>query len=284
MTVTRPVLRYHGGKFKLAPWIISLFPPHQTYVEAFGGAASVLLRKPRSGGEVYNDLDCEVVNIFRLLQDPDKAEQLRRRLHLTPFSRAELVDAYEPATDEIDAACKMIVRSFMGFGSAAMTRMHVTGFRSSSKRTTGGTTPAVEWAGWPDAIPSFVDRLRKVIIECRDAVAVMTQHDAPSTLHYVDPPYLQETRSSLKRRGVGGGHFYRCDMTDEDHVRLGAFLQTLRGMVILSGYDSPLYRELFADWTRLEKHHMADSAQPRIEVAWLNPACAARQSQTRLFA
>lgn len=280
----RPLLRYHGGKWKLAPWIISLFPPHLTYVEAFGGAASVLLRKPRSGGEIYNDLDCEVVNIFRMLQDDTTAQALRRRLKVTPFSRAELERAYEMPVDEIDRACKMIVRSFMGFGSAAMTRAHVTGFRSSSHRTCGGSTPAVEWASWPDEIPTFVERLRGVVVECRDAIAVMTQHDAPTTLHYVDPPYLPETRSSLSARNGNRGNFFRHDMTDADHVRLGAFLQTLRGMVILSGYDAPLYREMFSGWTRLEKKHMADSARPRLEVVWMNPACAAAPRQSRLFA
>lgn len=283
-SISRPVLRYHGGKWKLAPWLISLFPAHLTYVEAFGGAASVLMRKPRSGGEIYNDLDGEVVGIFRILQDPARAERLRRRLSVTPFARAELQSAYEPAIDEIDAACKMIVRSFMGFGSASMTRMHITGFRTSSHRTRGGSTPSVEWADWPNQVPAFVQRLRGVVIECRDAIAVMTQHDSPSTLHYVDPPYMQETRSSLKNKNGNRGHFYRHDMDDAEHVRLGAFLQTLQGMVVLSGYDSPLYREMFAGWQRAEKPHMADGARPRMEVAWMNPACAAARSQGRLFA
>src|ERR1041385_943962 len=91
---TRPVVRYHGGKWNLAPWIISHFPPHRIYVEPFGGAASVLLQKPRSYAEIYNDLDQEVVNVFRILRDRKAARELERLLRLTPFARDEFCHSY----------------------------------------------------------------------------------------------------------------------------------------------------------------------------------------------
>jgi DNA adenine methylase len=275
--LSRPVLRYHGGKWKLAPWIISHFPPHRTYVEPLGGGGSVLMRKPRTYGEVYNDLDGEAVNVFRVLQDPEKAEELRRRLELTPFARDEFRSAYEPAKDDVDAAAKMIARAFMGFGSASMTRMHVTGFRSNASRC--GTTPAQDWTNWPYQVPAFCARLRGVVIENRDAIAVMTQHDSPATLHYVDPPYVQSSRSSLSHKNGNRGHYYRHDMEDVDHERLAEFLQTVDGMVVLSGYRTELYQRLFADWTALEREHMADGARRRVETLWLNPRCAAAQRQ-----
>ena len=75
MTPRRAALRWHGGKWILAPWIIAHFPPHRVYTEAFGGGASVLLRKGRAKSEVYNDLDSEVVNLFRVLQDRASAAE-----------------------------------------------------------------------------------------------------------------------------------------------------------------------------------------------------------------
>lgn len=285
VAIRRPVLRYHGGKFRLAPWLISLFPAHLTYVEAYGGAASVLLQKPRSKAEVYNDLDAEVVNVFRVLQDPHSALQLQRLLSLTPFARAEFQRAYEPSVSAVDAAAKMITRSFMGFGSASTTRMHQTGFRSSSQRSRlGSPTPAQDWANWPAQVPHFIERLRTVCIENRDAIAVIAQHDAPSTLHYVDPPYVPSTRSSLKHKSINRGHYYKHDMDDAGHRRLAEVLRSLTGMVIVGGYRSVLYQDLYGDWERLDRNSRADGGRPRIESVWMNPACSSVQRQQGLFA
>src|SRR6267378_2761254 len=141
------------------------------------------MRKPRSYAEVYNDVDGGVVNVFRILRDPMRALELRKRLELTPFAREEFVAAYGEPTDEIDAAAKMIARAIMGFGSASMTRTHVTGFRRNTRRS--GTTPAHDWATWPFEIPAFVDRLRAVVIENKPALDVLPDHDGPETLFYV---------------------------------------------------------------------------------------------------
>ena len=123
----RPMLRYHGGKWRLAPWIISVFPEHRIYVEPYGGGASVLLRKARSYAEVYNDLDGEVVNVFRVVRDHGPC--LKEKLYYTPFSRDEFKRSYEETDDPIERARRTIARSFMGFGSNAVTAKNgMTGF------------------------------------------------------------------------------------------------------------------------------------------------------------
>jgi len=267
---TRPLLRYHGGKWILAPWIISFFPAHRIYVEPFGGAASVLLRKERSYAEVYNDLDGEVVNLFRVVRDREIAKELERMLRLTPFARDEFMMAYCRSPDPLQRAHSIIVRAFMGFGSASMTRTHQTGFRADSNRS--GTTPAHDWANWPDQIKAITSRLQGVVIENKSAIDVIAQHDRPETLYYVDPPYPHETRSAISRSRT---HLYKHEMTDEDHIMLGAQLNNLEGMVVLSGYPCDLYDNvLYKDWHRYERQAMADGARPRTEVLWLNDAAA----------
>lgn len=276
---TRPALRFHGGKFLQADGIIALFPPHDRYIEPFGGAASVLLLKPRCRAEVYNDLDAELVNLFRVLQDERLAQRLVSELELTPFARDEFNNAYRPARSRTERARRLIIRSFMGFGSDGATGEYRTGFRANSNRS--GTTPAADWRNYPDALRLIIDRMRGVVIEHRDAIDVMRAHDAPTALHFVDPPYLMETRSRANRRRGGG--IYRHELTTEQHITLLADLRTLQGMVVLCGYPSDLYDNALPDWRRVERHALADGAKPRTEVLWINPAATRALGHGPLF-
>ncbi|WP_299942173.1 DNA adenine methylase [uncultured Microbulbifer sp.] len=264
----RPVLRWFGGKWLLAPWILQHFPAHRVYVEPFGGAASVLLRKERSTAEVYNDLDMEVVNLFRVLRE--RGVELEQVLRLTPYAREEFAQSKEPSLDPLEQARRTVVRSCMGFGSNAHNK--VTGFRRFSKGERA--IPSQDWRNYPEALAGLVERLRGVVIENRDALAVIEAHDSPETLHYIDPPYVTSTR--------GRGNDYRHELTDTDHKALAELLHTVEGMVVLSGYRSPLYEQLFADWYKVERAALADGARERAETLWLNPACEAGQKQQGL--
>lgn len=272
---TRPVVRWYGGKWKLAPWIMAHFPPHRTYVEPYGGGASVLLRKKPCYAEVYNDLDGEIVNLFRVLRDEASAARPIELLRLTPFARAEFVAAYALCDDPIERARRLVVLSFQGFGSNAHARVP-TGFRSNSNRS--GTTPAQDWLNYPDALPSIVERLRGVIVESRPAIDVMRQHDSPVTLHYVDPPYVHATRGSGNPYDVAY-RGYAVEMTDEDHVALLDALRLLDGMVVLSGYPHAIYDAHLSDWWATSKASHADGARPRTERLWLNPRAVALREQ-----
>lgn len=259
----RPALRYHGGKWRLAPWIIAHFPAHRIYVEPFGGAASVLLRKPRSCAEVYNDLDGEVVGLFRVLRDPAAAARLAEMVKLTPFSREEYDSAHESADDPVEQARRTLVKAWMGFGSGALVESSA-GFRVSL--TERRHTP-LEWSQFGLVIPAFATRLEGVLIEHRPAVDIIARHDAPDALHYIDPPYVGEVR--------GARHRYRHEMDASGHVALAAQLNALGGMVVLSGYDSPQYADLYRSWETRRRPSRDAHGNERTEVLWLNPACAA---------
>jgi DNA adenine methylase len=267
------MLRYHGGKWRLAPWIIEHFPEHRVYVEPFGGGASVLMRKPKVYAEIYNDLDGEIVNLFRMARD--RGPELVRAVELTPYAREEFDESFKPSDDPVEQARRTVLRSFAGFGGN-LTRPNRdqtpqrTGFRNYSA-TDRRATPAGDWRNWPEQLRVSIERLQGVYVEQREAVRCMSDHDGPGTLHYVDPPYVHTTRGF----DAGGTHrAYRHELSDDDHRLLATVLHGLRGFVVLSGYACKLYDvELYPDWERRERAHLADGARKRTEVLWLNPSC-----------
>ncbi|MDD2750553.1 MAG: DNA adenine methylase [Acidithiobacillus sp.] len=276
--LSRPVMRYHGGKWRIAEWIMGFFPPHFTYVEPFGGSASVLMQKPRSKTEVYNDLDDQVFNVFSVLRDKEAAQSLIDACRLTPYSRKEFELSYQPddGLSQIEKARRTLFRAFAGYGSAGATKGR-TGFRSyaGDKRS---ASPAMDWANYPDHIARFCSRLQGVLLESRPALDIIGQFDSPKTLFYLDPPYLHETRSMY------GGKYYRHEMSNDDHVALLDALQGMEGMAILSGYASPLYQKKLTGhgWMRFDKSTQANGRSgtvKRTETLWINPACLARSRQ-----
>lgn len=267
--IRRPIFRYPGGKFTLAKWVISHFPGHETYVELFGGAASVLLQKQRSQGEVYNDINGDVVNVFRILRNDEMARKLTSKLLLTPFSYDEYKAAFDPTEDPIEKARQMIFRSYAGIGSDSLFRPNA-GYRGLVNRQSG-VTPATPWAEFPHEISKFVERLRGVSIENRDATRLIKLYDRPRTLFYVDPPYVMSTRSS---KSV----MYENEYSDQQHRDLAAALRNITGMAIVSGYTCELYDEIYSGWRQVLRNHKAQNGKPRVECLWLSP-----NIQTMLF-
>jgi DNA adenine methylase len=271
---TRAALRYYGGKARLAPWIVAHLPPHTGYVEPFGGAASVLLRKPPAPCEVYNDLDGEVVGFFRVLRERpgDLVEAVRR----TPFARAE-VDAAcvppPPGLDDLERARRVYVRSWQGrHGLPARGRM---GWRFE-RAAAGYRTAVAQWADL-DRLWATAERLRTVQLECDDALRVLARFDGPDTVHYIDPPYPASTRG---RRWATTA--YAHELTDADHRRLAEVLRGLRGMAVVSGYPGPLYRELYAGWPVVTRRARTNGARAATEALWLSPHAAARLGTRQL--
>lgn len=257
----RPPVKWHGGKFYLARKIVALFPPHHTYVEPFGGAASVLLNKPPSPVEVYNDIDERITRLFRVLRD--HPEEFSRRLALTPYSEREWQLSGLPADDEIEQARRDFVRWRQSIGGRGDT------FSYTLHRTRRGMADVV--SGFLSAIdehlPAIIERLRRVQIVCRNALEVIRTWDSHQTLFYCDPPYYPDT---VTRPGV-----YRHTMSPQDHKNLLELLCTCRGKVILSGYPNELYDKTLGCWRRVVfdvPNHAAGGRKKKrcFEVLWLN--------------
>ncbi|MEO4064867.1 DNA adenine methylase [Acinetobacter pittii] len=266
-TMNHPLIRYHGGKFRLAAWVISHFPNHTCYTEAFGGAAGVLLQKPRAYAEVYNDLDGEIVNLFRVLRNEDQRNKLIEQLVFTPYSRDDFQEAWEPCEDPIEKARRLIIRAQMGFGSAGATK-GITGFRIDTKRAYG--TAQSLWVTYPNHLAIVGQRLSGVLIENRPAIQVLQDHDDSETLHYVDPPYVHDTRYS----GAKTGRVYRHEMSDQDHEELLKVLLELEGKVIVSGYPSEIYNDYLDKWKRVDTNARISSGRGtdvRTECLWISP-------------
>jgi len=269
-----PLMRYHGAKFRLAPWIMSFFPDHYTYCEPYGGAAGVLIQKPRSMSEVYNDLDGDIVNVFRVMQNESSSSRLIELLRLTPYARKEFELSYEPTDDPIEQARRTLIRAHLGFGSAGATKPS-TGFRIDSARKYG--TAAHLWARYPDSIVNYVDRLADVVLENKPAIEVIDNHDRVDTLFYVDPPYVTETRV------VKDGRCYNHEMDDEQHIELLEILKAVKGMVVLSGYETDIYNDMLSGWhkhTTSARISAGRGTRIRIETVWVNPAAVNLPGQT----
>jgi DNA adenine methylase len=259
MKPERPILRYHGGKWELAKWIIAHLPPHHVYCEPFGGAASVLLQKERSYAEIYNDLDGEIVNLFRVIRE--HPVEFEKAVRATPFSRTEYFEAFNATEQPIEWARRVLIRSHMGHAGAA-THGHMSGFRSRSLNS--GSHPAAQWCNLPDHLTDIIERFRGVVIEHEPALEVIARHDDARTVFYIDPPYVMSSRDK--------GSDYRHEMDDAAHEQLAERLQSVAGMVVLSGYHTALYDRLYSTWTAEQIEATAESGAKRVEVLWMNGA------------
>lgn len=264
--ITRPALRYHGGKWRLAPWIISHMPECGIYCEPYAGAASVLLRRRRVKIEVLNDLSGDIVCLFKVLRSTSGHHDLLQQCLRTPYAREEWEAAWETSDDEIERSRRLLIRSWMSHGSSATTgRRCQAGFRRSPNGHGSGSHPAMNWAEWPQQIEALHERLRGVLIESRPALDVIAAYDHPNALHYIDPPYVTATRSR-------SDHGYQFEMNEGQHRDLATVLHSLKGSVVLSGYPCELYRQIYPTWRRIDRHSRKDGGAAAVESLWLNEA------------
>ena len=262
-------IAWYGGKAYYAEWLIERFPDHRVYVEPFGGAANVLLRKPQSEVEVYNDVDDRVVNLFRVVRDPEQFERLRMLLDLTPYARGEFAGLLElpPSDDPVEKARRFFAICRQARGGMGMSKLSKNCWAYSRRTRRDMAEPVSKYLSAIDGLEDVAARLRTVMIESRPAIELIPRYDGEDSFFYLDPPYMPETRHGNKAAT------YAHEMTVDDHAALLDALLQIKGKAMLSGYAAPLYDEKLKTWRREElktKAHMANSGEERTEVIWFN--------------
>jgi DNA adenine methylase len=272
----RPPTNYYGAKTRLAPWIAGLLPTHRTYVEPFAGSAAVLFAKPPSPTEILNDLDGQVVNFFTVLRE--QPDQLARSLRLTPYARAEYQQLAacddDPHAGDLERARRWFVRVNQSISHLAG-RGRPSGWAAAYN--TNGADHAHKFAALADRLEVCAQRLRRVHLEQRPAVEVIAKYAKPGAdaVLYCDPPYLAAVRSARTKRH--GGDYAVEYATGAEHRALAEVLHATPAAVLLSGYPSALYEQLYAGWWRVERtitRPTSNTAGGRgaaaVEVVWSN--------------
>lgn len=267
-------IKWHGGKAYLADWIVSHFPPRDSYIvyaEPYFGGGSVLFAHDSDGkSEVVNDINRELTNFWRVLQADTGVTALRSLLSCVPFSQVEFEGAEKPETnparfDSVREAARFFIRnrqSRQGLGKDFATP-------TLSRTRRGMNEQASAWLSAIDGLPEFHTRLKRVQIYCEAALRFIDRFDAPTTLFYLDPPYLHDTRTVTDA--------YEHEMDEADHRKLLNVLASIKGRFVLSGYPSRLYGDYQSvhDWRRVSreidnKSGSGKTKQKRLECLWMN--------------
>lgn len=255
----RCVLKYPGSKWNVAGKLASMMPPHHSYVEPFFGSGAVLFNKPPSDIETVNDLDNDVTNLFKCIQQD--SERLARLVMTTPFSREEYDKQFAPDAGyatRYQRAAGFLVKCWQGHG------FRTNGYKVGWKNDVVGRERSYALWNWyrlPEWIIDIAERLRSVQIENRPALEVMGRFDYEGVFMYLDPPYLLSVRS---------GEQYKHEMMDADHEEMLLKALESKAKIMISGYASDMYDDYLRGWSRLELKSCAENGRPRTEVVWMN--------------
>jgi DNA adenine methylase len=231
------------------------------YLEPFFGSGAVFFNKPPSKVETINDIDGQVVNLFRVIRE--RPEELARLVGWTPWVREEYYASFEETEDPVERERRFLVRAWQARASDLSKKV---GWRHERQGKQGRNAGKV-WDGLPERILRAAERLKQAQIENQDALILIERYRLPEVLIYADPPYPRSTRSN---------DFYTHEMTDADHLELLDALDKHPGPVLLSGYACPLYDDRLKHWDRKTARAIVEGGRERQEVLWLNPVAVER--------
>lgn len=263
----QPILKYPGAKWNLAEWIIGYMPKHEIYLEPFFGSGAVFFNKLPSRLETINDIDGDVVNLFKIIRE--RYEELEFLIKFTPWARDEYYMSYEKTGDELEDARRFLVRCWQAFGTKISGR---TGWRHST--TKNGPNMPKQWNKVSDRIMLVAERLKDAQIENMTAVKLIKKYNRPEVLIYLDPPYILSTRR---------GKMYKYEMDNKEHENLLSAVKEHKGAVMISGYDNDLYNDILKNWKKEYKNAVTEMGGSKKEVLWLNDTAVNNSLNMRLF-
>lgn len=277
------LVSYVGGKGRQLNELLPLIPRTRCYVEAFGGGASVLLNRERSDIEVYNDLNGNLVNLFRVVKDREKFAQFERLVELTLWAKDEFAEALRVLYSGVEATDVTRAWAFYTIQNMGISGKLHRSVGNWSRATQGDGAPNVErWWKRLEKFDAIHRRLLGVQVDSQPAMECIKYWDSPETTFYLDPPYVLDTRKGAK--------YYDYEMEDEEHVELVDTILAVQGPVVLSGYEHPLYDRLVeAGWqvwrypASASMTVSADEKPKRVEVVWRNPQAVDKAGQGLLF-
>ncbi len=246
------VIPYFGGKSRLATKIIKRIPVHTCYVEVFAGGASVFFAKQPSKAEVINDMDLDLVTLYRVIKH--HPEELYRQYKFTLVSRAdferEKMVSPETLTD-VQRAARYLFLQKCSFGG------HIIG-QNFGTTTTG--KPRFNLLTLEATIEAAWQRLINVQIERKDFRDLIPRYDRQHTFFFLDPPYWQ----------IDG---YKYNFVTQDFLDLRDALTAIKGRFLMTINDVPEIREMFKQFKIEEvklKYSCCSSSKarskPRIEL------------------
>jgi len=226
-------IRYKGGKSKQLDFIYDCFPPrtdYDSFVDLFGGGGSVILNASPTKRDIYNDINEEIVNFFRVLRE--NGDELIAALKLTPYSRTEYDEAFifDPNDDSVEMARKTAIKAQFGYGGKGG------GFKAWEREV----SITKMYNNWIDNLDFVINRFKNITIENMDALKLLKKIDSKRTLVYIDPPYL-------------GSDDYEHNYSEENHIKLLKNIVECDSMVIVSGIPSALYDEYLYNWIKIDK-------------------------------
>lgn len=263
------VLKYPGSKWRIAPEIVEMMPNHHTYLEPYFGSGAVFFNKKPSEIEMINDLDNDVVNLFKCIQED--SEKLARALMTTPYSRKLYDDCFQDGVSKMinegpyRKACLFLIKCWQGYG------FRTNGYKVGWKNDVQGRESMYALWNWyrlPGWIIEIAERLRTTQIENRPAIEVINRFNYKNVFMYIDPPYPLNTRSTKQ---------YKHEMTDADHEELLKTILKSKAKIMISSYDNELYNEYLNGWDKVYFESNAEFGLRRKEVIWMNFEAAYQQ-------